>query len=332
MSEILVTGGAGFIGSHLCGSLLRDGYKVLCLDNMDNYYSPLRKETNLKELLDKKGFTFCRGDIRDRELVESLFSKRNIDRIVHLAARAGVRASIADPLIYTDVNVNGTMVLLEVARVCDIKRFVMASSSSVYGKVDQDKPFYEDMDADHPASPYGATKRAGELLCFAHHQIHGMSIAALRLFTVYGPRQRPEMAIHKFTRLIDEGREIPIYGDGSSLRDYTYVDDIVKGIKGSLFDDRGFEIYNLGNSNPVKLLDMVHLIEKFLGKEAKIRWLPDQPGDVPMTFADNKKARSHFGFSPVVDIEEGIKRFVGWYLDTTPLYSKCKETFQEVSC
>ncbi len=332
MKEIMVTGGAGFIGSHLCDALLREGHKVLCVDNMDDYYSPLRKEANVGLLKAREGFTFVRGDIRDKDLMASLFLKRDIGSIVHLAARAGVRASISNPALYTDVNVNGTMILLEMARVHEVERMVMASSSSVYGRVKGGLPFTEDMDADHPVSPYGATKRAGELLCYAHSQIHDLSVSALRLFTVYGPRQRPEMAIHKFTRLIDQGEEVPLYGDGTSLRDYTYVADIVGGIIGALFDDRGFEIYNLGNSRPVKLLDMVHLIEKHLGKEANIRWLPDQPGDVPVTFADNSKANRHFGFTSSVDIGEGIKRFVEWYLESNQGSIHRTERVEEKTC
>jgi UDP-glucuronate 4-epimerase len=328
----MVTGGAGFIGSHLCGELLLKDHRVVCVDNMDNYYSPLRKRANIEELRQKEGFAFLQGDIRDRAFLSSVFNERHIGSIVHLAARAGVRASIADPLLYTDVNVNGTMNLLEMTRLYSIDRFIFASSSSVYGKVDDDRPFHEEMDANHPTSPYGATKRSGELICHAHHQIYGLSISALRLFTVYGPRQRPEMAIHKFTRLIDEGREVPIYGDGSSLRDYTFVEDIIQGIVGALFDDRTFEIYNLGNSNPVKLLDMVKYIEKYLDKPARIRWLPDQPGDVPRTFSDNRKAKSHFGYSPEVHIEAGIKRFVEWYQEDHQGADQAVEPIREVSC
>jgi len=332
VSEILVTGGAGFIGSHVCGALVKSGHRVVCLDNLDNYYSPTRKEANIRDLREREDFTFIQGDIRDRSLVEAIFREREIVSVVHLAARAGVRASIADPLLYTDVNVNGTMILLEMSRSFGAKRFVFASSSSVYGKVGGDLPFSEELDADHPASPYGATKRAGELLCFAHHQIYGLSIAALRLFTVYGPRQRPEMAIHKFTRSIDEEIEVPVFGDGSSLRDYTYVDDIVEGILGALFDERGFEIYNLGNSRPVKLLEMLRLIEQCLSKEARIRWLPDQPGDVPRTFADNRKARSHLGFEPKVTIDKGIERFVDWYLSATRAGVRPTDPIRGIPC
>ena len=328
----MVTGGAGFIGSPLCEALLARGDRVVCVDNMDDYYSPLRKEANIKELKGMDGFTFLKGDIRDRDFIGSVISERDIGSIAHLAARAGVRASITDPFLYTDVNVNGTMILLEAARTYGIKRFVFASSSSVYGKVEGDQPFHEEMDADHPASPYGATKRAAELLSYAHHQIFDLSIAVLRLFTVYGPRQRPEMAIHKFTRLIDEEREVPIDGDGTSLRDYTFVDDIVQGIVAALSKDNGFGIYNLGNSKPVKLLDMVRLIEKHIGKEAKIQWRPEQPGDVPMTFANNRKANSHLGFSPRVNIEEGIKRFIDWYLETQKCSTQGIEPIRGLSC
>jgi UDP-glucuronate 4-epimerase len=332
VNEILVTGGAGFIGSHLCEALLEDGRRVVCLDNMDNYYSPRRKVANLRGLMGREAFTFIRGDIRDRDFIDSVLAERQIDAIVHLAARAGVRASIEDPQLYTDVNLNGTMILLEASRNYGIRRFVFASSSSVYGRVEENQPFHEGRDADHPESPYGATKRGGELLAYAHHRIWGLPVAVLRLFTVYGPRQRPEMAIHMFTRRIDEGEKIPLFGDGSSLRDYTYVDDIVQGIRGALLDDRGFEIYNLGNSNPVRLLDMVHCIEEALGKKARIEWLPDQPGDVPMTYADIRKAKSHLGFSPKVGIEEGIRRFVEWYVRTDKVTLQPVESTGDSSC
>ncbi len=332
MEKILVTGGAGFIGSHLCEFLVREGNGVICLDNMDDYYSPVQKEKNIRELRDREDFSFVKGDIRDKGVLSRLFEENGITSVVHLAARAGVRASLADPCLYADVNVCGTINLLEAARVFGVRRFVFASSSSVYGKVGGDGAFSEEMDADHPTSPYGATKRAGELICFTHHQLYGLPIAALRLFTVYGPRQRPEMAIHKFTRLIDEGLEVPIYGDGSSLRDYTFVEDIVRGIVAALNDDRGFEIYNLGNSKPVKLLEMVRLVENFLGKEARIRWLPEQPGDVPRTFADIRKAESHLGFTPRVDIESGIRRLVDWYLAAGREQVPCMGSMEEGQC
>ncbi len=254
MNAILVTGGAGFIGSHLCERLLRDGTRVICIDNFDNYYDPKIKIKNVEEISKKFAglFELVTGDIRSLEHLKAIFQKNQIDLVVHLAARAGVRPSIADPLLYQDVNIRGTTVLLEACKEHQIKDFIFASSSSVYGE-NQRVPFTEkDLDI-QPISPYGATKRAGELLCYSYHHLYRMNIACLRIFTAYGPRQRPEMAIHKFTRLIDRGEKIPVYGDGSSRRDYTYIDDLIEGILGVVRQHKGFEVYNLGESQTTSL-------------------------------------------------------------------------------
>jgi len=314
MSTILVTGGAGFIGSHLCERLLSDGVKVICLDNFDTFYDPNIKIKNTKAITKKSPdlFELVTGDIRNPEQLKEVFQKNRVDFVVHLAARAGVRPSLADPLLYQDVNLRGTIVLLEACREHGIQNFIFASSSSVYGE-NQRVPFTEkDLDI-QPISPYGATKRAGELLCYSYHHLYGMKIACLRIFTAYGPRQRPEMAIHKFTRFIDQGEEIPIYGDGSSRRDYTYIDDLINGILGVIQYHKGFEIYNLGESQTTSLKELIRLIEEAFGKKANIQMLEFQPGDVSMTYADITKAKRMLKYHPKVKMEEGIKRFVEWY-------------------
>lgn len=314
MRTILVTGGAGFIGSHLCERLLRIGHPVVSLDNFDGFYDPNLKIRNVGEIQKKfpDAFTLITGDIRNREHLVDLFKKNRIDLVYHLAARAGVRPSLADPLLYEDVNLRGTLTLLEVCREFEIKHFIFASSSSVYGE-HQKVPFSEtDLDL-QPISPYGVTKRAGELLCYTYHHLYGMEIACLRIFTAYGPRQRPEMAIHKFTSLIDQGREVPVYGDGSSKRDYTYIDDLIDGLVAVLHHHRGFEIYNLGGSRTTSLMELIQLIEEGLGKKARILSLQHQPGDVSLTFADITKARQRLGYQPKIGIEEGIRRFIEWY-------------------
>jgi UDP-glucuronate 4-epimerase len=314
MNNILVTGGAGFIGSHLCERLLEEGHSVICLDNFDSYYDPNLKFRNVEEISKKYPgpFTMVTGDIRNRDHLTELFKKNRIDAVFHLAARAGVRPSIVDPLLYEDVNLRGTITLLEVCKEFRMKNFIFASSSSVYGE-NQRVPFSEtDLDI-QPISPYGATKRAGELLCYSYHHLFGINIACLRIFTAYGPRQRPEMAIHKFTRLIDQGKEIPMYGDGSSNRDYTYIDDLIDGMMAVLQRHKGYEIYNLGESQTTSLKELIQLIEKALGKKATIEPLPYQPGDVSITYADITKAARMLGYQPKVSMEEGIKRFVEWY-------------------
>jgi UDP-glucuronate 4-epimerase len=314
MSSILVTGGAGFIGSHLCGRLLREGYTVICLDNFDSFYDPNIKIKNIEGMGKKfpNQFELITGDIRNYEHLTETFKKNRIDSVVHLAARAGVRPSINNPLLYQDVNIRGTIVLLEACKEFGIKDFIFASSSSVYGE-NQRVPFSEeDLDI-QPISPYGATKRAGELLCYSHHYLYGMNIACLRIFTAYGPRQRPEMAIHKFTRLIDQGENIPIYGDGSSRRDYTYIDDLIEGILAVMHHHKGFEIYNLGESQTTSLKELIRLIEEAFGKKANVKMLEPQPGDVSITYADISRAERKLGYHPKIKIEEGIKRFVEWY-------------------
>jgi UDP-glucuronate 4-epimerase len=314
MSTILVTGGAGFIGSHLCERLLSDGVHVICIDNFDSFYDPNIKIKNVEKIAKKFSdrFELVTGDIRNPDHLKGIFQKNRVDFVVHLAARAGVRPSIADPLLYQDVNIRGTNVLLEACKEHGIKNFIFASSSSVYGE-NQRVPFTEkDLDI-QPISPYGATKRAGELLCYSYHHLYGMNIACLRIFTAYGPRQRPEMAIHKFTRLIDQGGKIPMYGDGSSRRDYTYIDDLIEGILGVIHRHKGFEIYNLGESQITSLKELIRLIEESFGKKANIEMLELQPGDVSVTYADITKAKQMLKYQPKVKMEEGIRLFVEWY-------------------
>ena len=314
MNNILVTGGAGFIGSHLCERLLSDGVKVICLDNFDSFYDPNIKIRNVEGVKKKSPelFELVTGDIRNPEHLKGILQENQIDFVVHLAARAGVRPSISDPLLYQDVNIRGTIVLLESCKAHGIKNFIFASSSSVYGE-NQRVPFTErDLDI-QPISPYGATKRAGELLCYSYHHLYKMNIACLRIFTAYGPRQRPEMAIHKFARLIDQGGKIPMFGDGSSRRDYTYIDDLVDGILGVTRYHKGFEIYNLGESQTTSLKELIQFIEKAIGKKANVEMLDPQPGDVSVTYADITKAKRMLKYQPGVKMEEGIKRFVEWY-------------------
>ena len=314
MLKVLVTGGAGFIGSHLCERLLSDGNRVICLDNFDNFYDPNIKIKNVEGITEKFSdrFKLVTGDIRNHEHLKEIFQKNKIDFVVHLAARAGVRPSITDPLLYQDVNIRGTIVLLEACKANGIKNFIFVSSSSVYGE-NQRVPFTEkDLDI-QPISPYGATKRAGELLCYSYHHLYGMNIACLRIFTAYGPRQRPEMAIHKFARFIDQGKKIPVFGDGSSRRDYTYIDDLIEGILGVIRHHKGFEVYNLGESQTTSLIELIRLIEEAFGKKANIEMLELQPGDVSITYADITKAKQMLEYQPKVKMEEGIRRFVEWY-------------------
>jgi UDP-glucuronate 4-epimerase len=314
MSIILVTGGAGFIGSHLCERLVSDGVKVICLDNFDTFYDPSIKIKNTEAIRKKFPdlFELVTGDIRDREQLDKMFQKNRFDFVVHLAARAGVRPSLAEPLLYQDVNIRGTIALLEACKEHGMQHFIFASSSSVYGE-NQRVPFSEkDLDI-QPISPYGATKRAGEILCYSYHHLYGINIACIRIFTAYGPRQRPEMAIHKFTRLIDQGENIPIYGDGSSRRDYTYIDDLIDGILTVIQYHKGFEIYNLGESQTTSLKELIQLIEEAFGKKANIQMQEFQPGDVSVTYANITKAKRMLKYHPKVKMKEGIRRFVEWY-------------------
>ena len=315
-ASVLVTGAAGFIGSHLVERLLRDGCRVAGVDSFDTFYDPRFKEANLEPSLAHRSFRLVRGDIRDESVLEEVFRGSRVDAVVHLAARAGVRPSIQDPALYVSVNLDGTVNLLEAARRHAVPRFVFASSSSVYG--DNEKvPFGEDDPVDHPISPYAATKRAGELIAHTYHHLFGMDVACLRLFTVFGPRQRPDLAIRKFAALMAEGREIELYGDGSTARDYTYVDDIVEGIVRAARRVKGFRIWNLGGSHPVLLRDLVAGLASALGVEAKIKRQPAQPGDVQRTWADISRAARELEWSPQVGMEQGLAQFARWFR-TTP--------------
>lgn len=308
----LVTGSAGFIGSHVVDRLLLMGEKVVGIDNFDPFYDRSIKLKNIEHNLDNKNFTFYATDIREKAEMEKILNINDIDTIIHLAARAGVRPSIQDPLLYQDVNIKGTVNLLELCKERDIKKFVFGSSSSVYG-INEKIPFGEEDLVEKAISPYAASKRACEIFCYTYHHLYRIPIASLRFFTVYGPRQRPEMAIHKFVRSIDQGKEIEMYGDGISRRDYTYFSDIVDGIIASVDKEFSYEIFNLGNSKVVELRYLIQLIEENLGKRAKIKKLPDQPGDVPVTYADISKSQRMLGYNPQISIEEGIERFVQWY-------------------
>ena len=310
-NRILVTGGAGFIGSHLCGRLLDQGRELLVLDNFNDFYDPAVKRRNVEPLLAKSGFSLVEGDIRDPAAVKDVFSSFRPQAVVHLAAMAGVRPSIEKPLLYCDVNIAGTTVLLEAVRKSQVGHFVFGSSSSVYGASDK-LPFSEEDDLSRPVSPYAATKLAGEQLCYTYHHLNGFPVTCLRFFTVYGPRQRPEMAIHMFARRIRDGKPITVFGDGKSRRDYTFVEDIIDGVVRSLDSPMGYEIFNLGESRTVSLSELITLLEENLGQKALIERLPDQPGDVPATYADVTKARRRLGYDPQVPIEEGVRRFIQW--------------------
>jgi UDP-glucuronate 4-epimerase len=312
MKKVLVTGGAGFIGSHLCQRLRREEIKVVVLDNFDPFYEPAIKHRNLRSLQGDGGFRLVEGDIRDEKLVEELFAAEGFDTVFHLAARAGVRPSLQEPRLYHDVNVTGTVTLLEAARRNQVEHFVFGSSSSVYGN-NKKVPFAEDDLVDHPISPYAASKKAGELISYTYHHLYGMNISCLRFFTVYGPRQRPEMAIHKFTRLITNGEPVPRFGGGGTVRDYTYIDDIIDGVVATRRRAKGFSIYNLGESLTTSLGHLIELIEDAVGNKALIREQPAQPGDVECTYADVTRARDELGYKPAVPVEEGIPRFVEWY-------------------
>jgi len=311
--KFLITGGAGFIGSHLVDELLLLGENVVVIDNFNPYYDPEIKWKNISNTQENPNFKLLEGDILDKDLLNEIFSSFDIDILVHMAARAGVRGSIKNPELYTKVNVLGTLNLLEMCKKYKIKKMVFGSSSSIYGN--SEVPFSENNKVDEPISPYAATKKSAELLCYNYYHLYKIPITCLRFFTVYGPRQRPEMAIHKFTRLMNNNELIPIYGDGCSSRDYTYITDILDGIKSAIKKDLGFEIINLGSSDPIKLMDLVNLIQKKMDKKAKLSFLPPQSGDVERTYADVSKAEKLLGYSPKVSIEEGIEKFVKWYLN-----------------
>ena len=310
--KFLVTGAAGFIGSNLCERLLADGNEVWGFDDLNDFYSPAQKEKNIRDLEALGNFSFFRGDLRDPTAVASAIDQASFDQIIHLAARAGVRPSLRDPALYQEVNVTGTVHLLEAARKKGITKVTIASSSSVYG-INSKVPFSETDPIFTPISPYAASKLACEALGHVYHHIHGFDVAMLRFFTVYGPRQRPDLAIHKFAGLIETGKPIPVFGDGSTARDYTYVTDTVDGIMACTQRQIGFEIFNLGESECVRLSRLIELLEATIGKKAQVERHPPQPGDVPITFADINKARKMLGYNPRVKIEEGIQRFVDWF-------------------
>jgi len=311
--RLLVTGGAGFIGSHVADRRRGRGDRVVVLDDFNDFYDPLLKRANVAAHRGEDGYRLVEGDIRDRELVFRLFAEERFDAVIHLAARAGVRPSLSQPVLYEEVNCLATWHLLEAAAAHRVRRFVFASSSSVYG-VNSKLPFSEDDPIERPISPYASTKRAGELQVYTAHHLHGLPAVCLRFFTVYGPRQRPEMAIARFIRCLENDEPIPFFGDGSSRRDYTYIDDIVDGVEASLsIPAAGYEIVNLGGAQPVTLAELVSALERATGRRARLDPQPDQAGDVPVTYADVDKARRLFGFRARVSLEEGLRRSVAWY-------------------
>lgn len=312
--SILVTGGAGFIGSHLVDRLLADGHRVTVIDNFNSFYDPAIKRANCAPHRDFKSYRLIEGDIRDADAVARCFDRQEITEVIHLAAMAGVRPSIADPVLYQQVNLVGSMNIFEACRRHGIKKLIFASSSSVYGNNDK-VPFSETDFVDNPISPYAATKKAGELMAYTYHHLYGIKTACLRFFTVYGPRQRPEMAIHLFTDRIYRGEEILMFGEGGSRRDYTFVDDIISGILACRSYTYDFEVFNLGRSDTVALAALVEKIERVLGKKAAVRVKPNQPGDVRQTFADISKARAMLGFEPRTSIDDGLRKFADWYLN-----------------
>lgn len=308
----LVTGGAGFIGSHLVDRLI-DTANIVCVDNFDSFYSQSIKENNIKEHLKRPNYKHYQVDIADYESLKKIFATHKITHIVHLAALAGVRPSLERPVEYTRTNITGTVNLLDLAKDFGIKNFVFASSSSVYGSR-KDGPFHEEMVINKPISPYAATKASGEQICFTYSHLYGINISALRFFTVYGPRQRPDLAIHKFSKLIAEGKPIQMFGDGTTVRDYTYIDDIIQGVMASIeYNKTPFEVFNLGESRTVELKYLINLLEENIGKKAIIEQQPMQPGDVPITYADVSKAKELLGYNPTTPIEEGLKHFTKWF-------------------
>ena len=319
--KIFITGIAGFIGSHTGERLINEGHHVIGIDNFDPFYPKSFKEFNLENLQKSDLFTFYNADIRDQNALKKIFETHQIDLVIHLAAKAGVRPSIDNIEDYYDVNINGSLALLEVMKSSGVKKIVFASSSSVYGN-NSKIPFAEADVVDHPISPYAATKKSGELLCHVYSHLYGFDITCLRFFTVFGPKQRPDLAIHKFTHLIDSGKEIPFYGDGSTARDYTYVDDIVDGVILASKNLSGYKVYNLGESRVITLKELIQSIEKHTGKKALINELPLQPGDVEKTYADIAKAKTEINYDPRFSFDEGIKRFVEWYnLNKKRLYN-----------
>ena len=323
MNTYFITGGAGFIGSTLSEKLLSSGNKVVVIDNFCDFYNPIIKENNVKELVLDPNFKLYRADIRDREAGKKIFDENKIDVVMNLPAMAGLRPSIENPCLYQEVNCLGLQNILEEMKLHDVKNGVLASSSSVYGNC-KEVPFREDMIVDYAISPYAATKKPNEVMAHVYHKLYDMNIIMLRFFTVYGPKQRPDLAINKFTRLMLEDKEIPMFGDGTTSRDYTYVDDIVEGIIKSceytLNNKNVYEILNIGNSSPTSLKEMINTIARVLGVEPKIKQLPMQPGDVDRTYADISKAKKLIGYEPKTTFEEGIRKFVNWYKENKDLY------------
>ena len=323
MTTYFITGGAGFIGSSLTKKLLEKGNKVVTIDNFCDFYNTKIKENNIKEFEENKNYKIYRADIRDRQAIKKIFDENEIDIVMHLAAMAGVRPSIENPVLYQEVNCMGTQNILEEMKAHNIKNLIMASSSSVYGNC-KEVPFREDMVVDYAISPYAATQKANEVMTHVYHKLFDMNVIMLRFFTVYGPKQRPDLAINKFTRLMLEDKEIPMFGDGTTSRDYTYIDDIVDGIQRSceycMNNKDVYEILNIGNSSPVSLREMIQTIRKALNKEPKIKQLPMQPGDVDRTYADISKAKKLIGYEPKVSFEQGIKNFIEWYKKNKELY------------
>ena len=323
MKTYFITGGAGFIGSSLAEQLLKNGNKVVTIDNFCDFYNPKIKENNVKELINNVNFKLYKEDIRNRQAIKQIFDKNKIDVVMHLAAMAGVRPSIENPILYQEVNCMGTQNILEEMRHHNILNLVMASSSSVYGNC-KEVPFNEDMVVDFAISPYAATKKSNEVMTHVYHKLYNMNVVMLRFFTVYGPKQRPDLAINKFTRLMLENKSIPMFGDGNTARDYTYVDDIVDGItrcmRYTLNNKDVYEILNIGNSEPVTLKEMIQVIGDVLNIEPKIKQLPMQPGDVNRTYADITKAKKMLGYEPKTTFREGIKNFINWYKDNIELY------------
>ncbi len=319
--NILVTGGAGFIGSHLCERLIKDKHRVICLDNFNPFYDPETKHENISSLIGNPDFTLIEGDIRYQSDLDNCFTDSRIDLVIHMAAMAGVRPSIEYPVLYADVNIIGTLQVLEACQRHKITKLIFASSSSVYG--DKDGGAFKETDnVDKPISPYAATKRAAELLCYNMHSLNGLAVVCLRFFTVYGPRQRPDLAIHKFAQLIYNKKPIPVFGDGTSGRDYTYIDDIIDGVVKAMDYIQNhdcFEIFNLGESKTIKLLDMIKTLETISGRTAILDWQPRQVGDVNYTCADILKSKQILGYNPTFSFEQGIKNFISWFEQTSQL-------------
>lgn len=310
--NILVTGGAGFIGSSLVDSLINEGHNVVCLDNFNDYYDVSIKEKNVSIHISNPNYELVRGSIEDKNIVDNLFKRHQFDIVVHLAARAGVRPSIEAPLEYIKTNIYGTTIILDAMQRYGVAKMIFASSSSVYGNCTADK-FSEDLKISEPISPYAATKSACEQICYTYHHLYGIKVVCLRFFTVYGPRQRPDLAIRKFVEKIDKGEPIQMYGDGNTCRDYTFILDIVDGIKRAIaYDKSGYEIFNLGGGEPITLVRMIETIEKVIGKKAFIDRMPMQPGDVIKTVCDWSKAEKLLGYSPHTDFETGIRKFIDW--------------------